>query len=496
MVKLLGLGVGAAVILAPASPAQSGWGLLDRLWQPIPGRTMRSSSADPNWRDGNGDARPIEPGQTLTLAELEGPGIIQHIWFTVSSEDPYYPRSLTLRIYWDGSLAPAVEAPLGDFFGVGHGMSTVTVNSIPVHVSSEGRALNCYWPMPFRKQARVTISNDSFTYRTRSFFWYIDWQKVEGLPANTRYFHAQYRQEFPAKAGDYLILDAEGEGHYVGVVYSVQNAMPGWFGEGDDRFYVDGEPEPSLRGTGTEDYFCDAWGFREFNGPFYGVSVWEGYEVGDRGTVYRWHILDPVQFRKSLRVTIEHKGAYVNENGEFISGFQERPDYLSSCAFWYQVPPAKRFPPLPPAAERIPPQNVVVIEGESVLDSALTSDDAPVQRQTGHQWHGGAQLFFTPSNPGAFLEVTFEVPEDGTYDLSVLFTNSWDYGIYEVRLDGNPIRRRFDLFSPTIVVPKVKLGRHALAGGPHKLRLSNVGTNPASGGYYLGLDAILLRPVK
>ncbi|MBM3498023.1 MAG: DUF2961 domain-containing protein, partial [Armatimonadetes bacterium] len=344
--------------LAPASHAQTG--PLDGLWRPLPGRSLRSSSADANWRDGNGDARAIEPGQTLTLGELTGPGIIQHLWFTVASDDPHYPRNLTLRIYWDGAVAPAVQTPLGDFFGVGHGLSDVTLNSLPVHISSDGRALNCYWPMPFRRQARVTVTNDSPVHRTNALFWYLDWQQVRSLPEDTRYFHAQYRQESPAAAGDYLILDAEGEGHYVGVVYSVQNSMPGWFGEGDDRFYIDGEAEPSLRGTGTEDYFCDAWGFREFNGPYYGVSLWEGYDAGDRGTVYRWHIPDPVHFARSLRFTIEHKGSYVNEQGEFTSHFQERPDYLSSCAFWYQVPPAKRFPPLPPAAERIPPQNAVV----------------------------------------------------------------------------------------------------------------------------------------
>lgn len=464
------------------------------IWRPLPGRSMRSSSADANWRDGNADARPIEPGKTLTIAELQGPGIIQHIWFTIAAKDPHYHRTLTLRIYWDGSLAPAVQTPVGDFFAVGHGLNNVTVNSIPVHVSSEGRALNCYWPMPFRRQARITITNDSPEYRCDAFFWYVDWLQVGSLPEETRYFHAQYRQEFPASEGDYLILDTEGRGHFVGVVYSAQMSMPGWFGEGDDRFYIDGEAEPSLRGTGTEDYFCDAWGFRGFTGPYYGVPLWEGFDIGDRGTVYRWHIPDPVHFTKSLKVTIEHKGSYVNDAGEYISHFKERPDYLSSCAFWYQVPPARRYPPLPPGPERIPPGGAIVIEGESLIDTALKSDDGQLHTQDGG-WSGGRQLFFTPHAEGAFVELTFEVPEDGLYEVAGLVTQSWDYGIYEVALDGNPVARRYNLYNETVRTEKLKWGRHQLTGGPHKLRFSAVGTTPISGGYFFGLDAILLRPL-
>jgi len=483
-------------LVAVAAPAQPQVPAPDLggLWQPQPGRSLRSSSADPNWQDGNGDARPIEPGATLTIAELEGPGIIRHLWFTVSAQDPHYPRTISLRAYWDGQVAPGVETPLGDFFAVGHGVSDVSVNSLPVRVSSDGRAYNCYWPMPFRERARLTVTNDS-DRRVDAFFWYVDWVKLTTLPEDTRCFYAQYRQEFPAHTGDYLILDAEGDGHFVGVVYSVQAVAASWYGEGDDRFYIDGEAEPSLRGTGTEDYFCDAWGFREFNAPFYGVSLLEGYDVGDRTTVYRWHIMDPIVFTKSLRFTIEHKGVTFNEKGEIVSGFQERPDYLSSCAFWYQVPPAKRFAGLPPAAERLPPISETVIEGEDLIAAAVKSDDGGLGAQDGG-WSGGKQLFFTPAAEGAFIEVTVNVPEDGLYGVSGLLTYSWDYGIYEVRLDGDPVGRRLDLYSPTVTTHKVRWGQHHLAAGPHKLRFSAVGTSRESGGYFLGLDAVLLRKIQ
>jgi D-arabinan exo alpha-(1,3)/(1,5)-arabinofuranosidase (non-reducing end) len=484
-----------AVVIAVSAAAQPTSPDLATLWQPQVGRSFRSSSADPNWQNGNGDARPIAPGQTLTIAALEGPGVIRHIWFTVAAEDPNYPRTMSFRAYWDGAVTPAVETPLGDFFAVGHGLSNVTVNSAPVHVSSEGRAYNCYWPMPFRKSARLTVRNDS-DRPVGALYWYVDWVRTGALPADTRYFCAQYRQEFPAQPGDYLILDAEGQGHFVGVVYSVQNAVASWFGEGDDRFYIDGEAEPSLRGTGTEDYFCDAWGFREFNGPFYGVSLWEGYEVGDRGTVYRWHIPDPILFSKSLRFTIEHKGVTFNEKGEVISGFMERPDYLSSCALWYQVPPVKRFVEgLPAASERLPASPRVVIEAEDLIPTATKSDDGGLETQDGG-WSGGKQLFFTPGAQGAFLEVTFSVAEEGLHDVSGLVTHSWDYGIYEVRLDGNPVGRRLLLYSPDVKTEMTRWGQHQLTSGSHTLRFSAVGTQAESGGYFLGLDAILLRKVQ
>ncbi len=146
-----------------------------------------------------------------------------------------------------------------------------------------------------------------------------------------------YRQEFPCVMGrNYLIADLEGRGHYVGTVQSVYLVSPGWYGEGDDFFFIDGEKEPSLRGTGTEDYFCDGWGFREQAGPFYGAPLWEGFDTGDRGTAYRWHIPDPVVFTKSLRVEIEHKGSQSFPDGTG-SGFIERDDLMSSVAFWYQT---------------------------------------------------------------------------------------------------------------------------------------------------------------
>jgi hypothetical protein len=300
---------------------------------------MRASSSAPDWRNGNDDWRPIEPGGTLTLADLKGPGMITHFWNTIAHQAPFYSRLMTLRIYWDGEKNPSVECPIGDFFGIGHGLDKSFV-SLPIKVSSDGRGRNCYWPMPFRKSARITVTNES-DKRCDAFYYYLDWQQYKSLPKDTAYFHAMYRQEYPCVMGrNYLIADLVGRGHYVGTVQSVVNMSSGWYGEGDDFFFIDGEAEPRLRGTGTEDYFCDGWGFRQQDGPFYGAPLWEGYAPGNRGSVYRFHIPDPVPFKKSLRVEIEHKGSqeFPDKTG---SGFIERDDLMSSVAFWYQTEPHK-----------------------------------------------------------------------------------------------------------------------------------------------------------
>lgn len=477
--------------------APSAAALLQGLERPGEFRSMRSSSADANWRDGNADARPIPPGQTLTIAELTGPGRITHLWFTIAADDRFYGRSMTLRIYWDGQKEPSVESPIGDFFAVGHGMD-VPLNSFPVAVSSEGRARNCYWSMPFAKSAKVTVSNDSPTKNVGALYFYVDWQKLPTLPPDTMYFHAQYRQEFPCISGkDYLILDTEGDGLYVGTVLSVQMNEESWFGEGDDRFYIDGESEPSLRGTGSEDYFCDAWGFRQFNNPFYGVSVWEGYNVDDRGTAYRWHISDPIRFSKSLKVTIEHKGVLFAADGKISTGFGERNDYFSSVAFWYQRLPAKRFAQLPPAPERL--VRGTCIEAESLM-SRIFCEPASASVQTGNQWSDRKQVLFAPWSKKAWIELPLDVPEDGRYIIKVDLTLAPDHGIYEIMLDGKKIGDARNFFAQQVSVKTEKLGIIELKKGTHLLRFDCVGADRASRtkgtdqpGHNLGIDSIELR---
>ncbi len=299
---------------------------------------------------GNADRLSIQPGETKVLAEIEGPCAITHIWNTISAEK-YYSRMLILRFYWDGQEIPSIEAPIGDFFGVGHGLNR-PFESFAVAVSSEGRARNCYWFMPFRKSAKITVTHEGFE-EVRAFYYYIDYRRYPELPDNTLYFHAHYRQATPnpkvelgGKNPDgetnYLLMETTGAGQYVGTVQSVQINRDGWYGEGDDMFFVDGAETPTMTGTGTEDYFNDAWGFREFSYPYHGVTVWEGFQKGDRGTAYKWHIFDPVAFTSSLKATIEHGHA------------NDRQDDFYTVSFWYQTLPSPQPPVIPDVLDRLP----------------------------------------------------------------------------------------------------------------------------------------------
>ena len=341
---------------APPPPAidvglRSPGGMLQSLTQPLGFEAHRESSWDRSGR--NGDARGIPPGETLTLCELEGPGVISHIWCTVAAEE-FYSRKIILRAYWDGASEPSIEAPLGDFFCVGHGIDR-PVQSLPVRVSSEGRARNCFWQMPFQKSARLEVENQG-AESVRAFYYYIDYRRVPDLPEDSLYFHARYRQEWPCPAVDlkgvnldgahnYTLLETEGRGHYLGCNLSITNSKPGWWGEGDDFIWVDGEFEPSFNGTGSEDYFCDAWGMREIDGLFYGCPLCEGFDTGDHCTVYRFHVPDPIPFKKSIKVSIEHGHA------------NDRSDNFSSVAYWYQDKPFKNTKDvfsIPPVTERLP----------------------------------------------------------------------------------------------------------------------------------------------
>ncbi len=306
-------------------------------------KAMRESSYD--IFGGNLDLRSIKPGETLVMADLEGPGKIVHWWCTIAAEDIHmFNRMLVLRFYWDDEKNPSVETPIGDFFCSGHGMESEVI-SLPITSLNRGKGRNCWFEMPFKKRALLTITNDA-EEPVRSFYWNIDWQKFDSVNDDILYFHAQYKQEYPTKEGkDYRILEAFGAGNYVGTVLNVEKDIkPGWFGEGDEKIYIDGENYPSIWGTGTEDYFLTAWSPHVYQSPFSGFSIWQGCNhAGDKTTGYRFHILDPIPFTKSIVVDIEH--AWTVENKEFC-------DFYSSVAFWYQSEPHIPFDHIPDANQR------------------------------------------------------------------------------------------------------------------------------------------------
>lgn len=320
----------------------------------------RSSSYDRS--GGNADARTIASGETLTLLDEAGPGLISHIWFTIASADPQHLKALVLRMYWDGEVAPSVETPVGDFFGLGLGDYHL-YQSIPLSVGAD-KALNCFFPMPFQKHARITVTNDG-AIKADAFYFNIDYRTYsKPLSAEQLYFHAQYRQAAPNHgwtnewksngdplieqkknldgADNYVWLEAGGRGHFVGVTMSVLQNQGNWWGEGDDMFFVDGEKFPSINGTGSEDYFLGAWDFggHPFSYGLYGAPV-VGQEVaGGRSSVYRFHLDSPITFTKSLRATIEHGHA------------NHRSDNYYSVAYWYQTEPHGAFPALPALEKR------------------------------------------------------------------------------------------------------------------------------------------------
>jgi len=455
-------------------------------------RTRRVSSANPDVTS-NFDFIRLRSGDTATICDVEGPGLITHIWFTYRTDDNYANRNVVLRAWWDDEETPSIEAPIGDFFGTGNG-TYADIDSRPVQVAAGGRALNCFWPMPFGKRAKFTVSNEGPGY-VDSFYFYLDYEQLAKASRPLATFHCQYRQEHPVVDGrDYVFAEIKGKGQYVGSVLSWWSVEEGWPGEGDDRFYIDGEEQPSLVGTGTEDYFSSSWGFREVSRGDYGVTVWDGTEPGSRCTAYRWHIHDPVRFTESLRATIEHRGWAIRD-GKW-DGHAHRDDRFSSAAFWYQTEPHVPFEALPPAAERLPYEEQA-IELEASLDRVESGGtDTKPREQSGGQWSGNAQIFYPAvSQEEAWVKVPFEVAEAGRWIVVLRATASYDFGVWDILLDGERRMADRDMYSEDTKVDEISFGWLDLEAGEHTLEVRTVGKNPASteSGVYMGLDAIMLR---
>ena len=322
---------------------------------------------DGNWKD------KIMPGDTKTIGEVEGPGIIKHIWFTIASGEINHLKKIILRIYWDGEKSPSVEAPVGDFFGLGLGRYFMYESKF-LSIGSQ-KALNASFPMPFQKSAKITITNEG-EKQINAFYYNIDWEKHNSLPEDIGYFHAQYRQSQPTNgwtedweengkpsinnkantsgADNYVIMEAEGRGHFIGVTHSLVQNQGDWWGEGDEMIFIDGTEKPKIHGTGAEDYYLGAWCFGgcginpfgdakpTFNYSEYGNPLNGGDDRGAQWMVYRFHSESPIVFNKSIKVTIEHGHA------------NHRSDNYYTVGYWYQTEPHLPFPELPAVEDRIP----------------------------------------------------------------------------------------------------------------------------------------------
>lgn len=324
-----------------------------------------------NGRKGSPCLANLQAGQSFTFAEIEGPGVIRHIWLTVEKRHPAMLRNLIFRCFWDGQSQPSVEAPLGDFFGVSHGATTHFESAYLTN--AEGRSFNCYFPMPFSSAARMTLTNES-EEDLGMFFYTVDYTVGDDVTPVTPCFHAQFRRVRDTMLyEDYAIVDGvEGKGRYLGVSVGIVDRYADcacWWGEGEVKIYLDGDTRyPTICGTGSEDYAGAAWGIGRFHAREFGAPLVEHRHV----SFYRFHAHDPVYFSRKLRVTLQQIG---NDGSveplrpgdrpamdRFIQAGQyrkdrpggnfERVDDVCSTAYWYQTLPTRPFPPLPDKALR------------------------------------------------------------------------------------------------------------------------------------------------
>jgi hypothetical protein len=479
----------------PAAPQDLPTGLLADLPHLKEFTAGRHSSYDPT--GGNADGRhdwPLRPGDTRTIAEIQGAGAITHIWITIASKDENHLKNLVLRMYWDGEKTPSVESPIGDFFGLGHARY-YQYSCLPIQIGVD-RGLNCYWRMPFSNGARITVTNEG-PVPCIAFYYYVDYQQYHALTDDVGRFHAQYRQAYPCPPGEnYVFLEAEGRGHYVGCNLSIHNRAGGWWGEGDDMIYVDGSEKPQLHGTGSEDYFCGAWAYGEtFSQPFsnlyFGCPLNDGSHTQNAlWNVYRYHIEDPIPFTKSIRVTIEHGHA------------NTRKDDFSSVAYWYQTEPHAPFPPLPKPEDRLPSKATVYTESWAYeaeeLARAFQKEEVVEQpmHEFGNFWSYGSQLLFRADGPAIYKAGLPTYPSDaGDYALEVWYTAGPNYGRAELWLNGAKVCE-WDGFNANGVVRKKVEKPSPITIKPtgNIIELRVVGKNDASNGFLAGWDCYRVTP--
>jgi hypothetical protein len=520
-IRLVILTTAVCLFLTSSPPLFAG--VLEDLAKPQEGRSRRATStfrvgevrrgkdqklnpkAEPRGdldEESNWDNFRVAPGQTHVLLDEQGPGIITHIWMTFLGPEPQEwakdgsanHQEMLLRMYWDGNPRPAVEAPVGDFFANCFGLRREVI-SLPVLVE-DADSYNCYWQMPFRKSARIEIVNQS-EKPIGLLYYNIDWIQKKQIPRDTPYFYAQYRQEYPVEHGkDYLILDTKGKGHYVGTVLAVRTRSPSWFGEGDEKIYIDGEPKASIWGTGTEDYFLSAWGLKTTSTPYFGVPYFDQWGiVGGHTSAYRWHINDPLVFNTGIKVTIEHFGwISPDENPNYKStSWNEREDDYSSVAFWYQTGERTFSTRAPHAHERrLPNIDRQVVFARDYADQKFHGDGPAEPQQL--EVYPTPQLLYRPAAAtNAWLEVPFTVAKKEPLRLLLNATKSYDFGTYQPSLNGVKLGGVQDLYNPKIISEEIHLLDFWPEPGAYTLRLECVGKNHLSSGYYCGLESVRLR---
>ena len=466
----------------------------------------------------NRDNFRVPAGETHVLMDVEGPGVITHMWITFLGPEAHpwakdgsaNHQEMLLRITWDGNDRPGVEAPVGDFFAGCFGKRSEVI-SMPV-VTEGGDSYNCFWHMPFRKSARVEIVNQSD--KPISLLYYnIDWVKKELLPDDTPYFYAQYTQAYPLETGKpYTLLETKGKGHYVGTVFSVRTRSPYWFGEGDEMVTIDGEEIPSVWGTGTEDYFLCAWGLEKVLTPYFGVPYFDQWGiVGGHTSAYRWHVNDPFLFNESIKVQFETFGWIApDENLENRAmSWNPREDDYASVAFWYQTGTPTFAARAPHARERKLPnieRTVLVVSksdyGQKPVSEELVRleydgrrDRAATEKEVlRYPEHFDHHVLFAPATGSEnSLEIPFEVADKEPLRLLVNLGLGPNLGVFEVTLDGVKMGVPMDCYSPTVAAKEFHFLDFWPDPGRFVLRLECVGKNHLSSGYGLMIESVRLR---
>jgi len=437
----------------------------------------------------------VNPGKTVTIARIQGARAITGLRMNIAqsslSEDML--RNVILRIYWDGEKTPSVWAPIGDFFGSGLGANKY--KSLPLGVTDD--SFYSFWYMPFANGAVVELKNEGDTAFSAPFSI-----TTAGLtqPADKLgRFHAKWHRDAmlpkePERAIDWPMLKTDGRGRYCGVALEVWNPKGGWWGEGDEKFFVDGEKFPSTFGTGSEDFFGYAWcNPTLFYNAFHNQPRNDENNNSGHIVVNRWQIADNIPFQKSFEGDIEKY--YANN----------RPSLDACMVYWYLSPKGADFyQPVAKADRKFYVEPEVyrvpgVLEGEKLKMTGKTGGNTQIQNleEFPGQWSGNNQIWWTEARTGDKLDLVLPVDKAGTYDICAQFTKAADYGIVQMWLDGNKLGGPLDLFNESVIPGgEVSLGTAELTVGEHKLTAELVGANPKARGYMIGLDYVRLKPIQ
>ncbi len=446
-----------------------------------PGKMVQLSSYDTT--GGNNDRINLQPGQKATFAEFNGPGVITRIWVTIDSRDPHFLRRILFRFYWDNERHPSVEVPVGDFFGNGFEYTHHT----PQYVGMSSGGYYCYFPMPFRENARLEVVNQTGR-EVYAFYYQVDALLLERpLKEDVAYFHAQWHRDARTTGEEnYTVLEATGRGHFVGMNLAAQPySRSFWYLEGDEMIYVDGEPAPSIHGTGLEDYFTSGWYYKNgtYTAPYHGLVMKD--EETKRTVAYRHHVPDPVPFEQSIRVTLEHG----HGNEQVVD--------MASTAFWYQKEPHQPWPPLEQAGLRIPLRQTTQpggYEAEEASSHATVELEVQQMGAYGAEWSGNAQLRTVGAQAGDSLHIVLDGLEEPAYNARVYMTSGSMYGEGRILVSGE-LAGRFGMYAEEILPGGfVELENLATTGDSLRLSFVVTGANQAGVGSEIGVDAIVLEP--